>query len=114
MDKDPVALTPFRVAVIVADSLAFTPAVETGKAAAVFPAGTVTDAGTVASVLSDFKATLSPLGPAGSLNATVPVEDPPPMTSEGLRVTESIFAGLSVSVAVREIAFNFAVMSADV
>ena len=105
---------PLRVAVTLAVSLAFTPTVDTGNVAEVFPDGTVTDAGTDASLLSNFNETMIPLGPAGSLRVTVPVDDPPPITLEGFRETDISFAGVTVNVAVREIAFKLAVIKAGV
>lgn len=41
--------------------------------------------------------TEAPLGPAGPLRVTVPVEELPPSTALGLRTIEAIVAGMMVS-----------------
>ena len=110
-ESDAVELVPFNVAVKVADSLTRTPKVETAKGAEVFPGGTVTDAGTVTSEVLDFSEIVRPEGPAGSLSDTVPVVGLPPTTSDGLRETDSSFAGLTVNVAVRETLLRVAVIT---
>jgi hypothetical protein len=52
-------------------------------------AGTVTDAGTPATMLSeDDRATTAPPVGAGPLMVTVPVDDCPPATTEGVKATE--------------------------
>jgi hypothetical protein len=72
----------------------------------VLPAGTVTEAGTLAAaVLLLCRATLTPPVGAGPVRVTVPVEDPPPVTLVGFTVTEVrltggvITVGVTVSVA---------------
>ena len=70
------------------------------KVAVVAPAATVTLAGTVVLLLlSDNVTTDPPLG-AGPFRVTVPVEELPPVTVAGFRLTEASAGGLTVSVAV--------------
>jgi hypothetical protein len=67
----------------------------------VCPAGTVTLAGTVAAVLvSDRDTTAPPVG-AVPFSVTVPVEETPPTTVDGLRFTDSSAAGVTVRFALR-------------
>src|SRR2546422_8606447 len=63
--------------------------VVTVKVALVAPAGTVTLDGTVATLVSllERDTTASPLG-AGTLSVTVPVEEFPPVTLDGLSVSD--------------------------
>ena len=76
----------------------------TVKVALVLPAGTVTLAGTVATLvlLLERVTTAPPLG-AGPLSVTVPVEEFPPVTLVGLRLSDESVggAGVTVSEAVR-------------
>jgi len=58
------------------------------KVAPVAPAGTVTLEGTVAAVALLESVTCAPLAGAGPLSVTVPVEELPPVTFEGLSVSE--------------------------
>jgi len=60
----------------------------TVKVALVAPAGTVTLAGTVAADMLLERAIIAPLLRAALLRVTVPVEDEPPVTLEGLSVNE--------------------------
>ena len=93
-------LTPLRLPVMVAVAVAETAVVVTVKVPVVAPAATVTDAGTVALVLLEDKATdVPPLG-AGPLKVTVPVEGLPPMTDVGLSLRLNSPGGLMVRVAV--------------
>src|SRR3989441_12848572 len=66
----------------------------TVKDAVVPPAGTVTLDGTVAApvLLLDRLTTAPPLG-AAALSVTVPVEELPPVTVDGLRVSEESVGG---------------------
>src|SRR5947199_167983 len=70
----------------------------TVKVALVLPAGTVTLAGTVAApvLLLDKLTTAPPLG-AGALSVTVPVEELPPVTLDGLRLSEESVGGAGVT-----------------
>src|SRR5438093_13201911 len=72
----------------------------TVKVALVLPAGTVTLAGTVAApvLLLDKLTTAPPLG-AGALSVTVPVEELPPVTLDGLRLSDESVGGAGVTVA---------------
>src|SRR5437667_12253825 len=72
----------------------------TVKLALVAPAGTVTLAGTAATpvLLLDKLTTAPPLG-AGALSVTVPVDELPPVTLDGLKVSEVKAGVVTVSVA---------------
>jgi hypothetical protein len=76
------------------------------KVADVLPAGTVTEAGTVAAaVLLLWREMLAPPDGAGPVKVTVPVEGLPPVTLVGLivrdvRLTEAGAVGVTVKVAV--------------
>ena len=74
----------------------------TGKVAVVPPAGTVTLAGTLATpgLVLESDTTVPPLG-AGALSVAVPVEELPPVTLDGLRVSAESVGGVTVSEAVR-------------
>jgi hypothetical protein len=86
---------------MVADVVELTAVVVTVKVAVVAPAATVTLAGTVADALLLDKLTAVPPVGAALLRVTVPVEEAPPVTVVGLKLTdESVTAGgLMVSVA---------------
>src|SRR4051812_34313593 len=74
---------------IVADCALVTSLVDTGKAALVEPAGTVTLGGTVAAfVLSLVRSTAKPPDGAAELRVTFPVAASGPTTSVGLMVSE--------------------------
>jgi hypothetical protein len=97
-----VRLTP-SVAVIVVEVLLATANVVMVKFADVLPAGTVTDAATVAAVvLLLCRDTLTPPVGAGPVSVIVPVEGLPPVTLVGLTVTDVRLtaAGVTVKVAV--------------
>jgi len=83
-----VALLPTAVVVI-------------GKVALVAPAGTVTLAGTVATAVSPLDSAIvdPPVG-AAPLRVTVPVEELPPATLAGFRLSPDNAGGFTVSVAV--------------
>lgn len=68
--------------------------------AEVAPAGTVTEAGKVATVLLEESVTEVPPVGAGPLSVTVPTEDPPPRTVDGTKATADAVAALTVRVAV--------------
>lgn len=79
---------PLNVAEIVTFVVAETALVVTGKVALVAPSATVTDAGTLTDgSLLDKETTAPPVG-AGPFNATVPVDELPPVKSTRLSVTE--------------------------
>ena len=75
------------VAVMVTGVEFETPVVVTVKVALVWPAGTVTLAGTLAAGLLEPSVTMTPAEPAGAESVTVPVAEVPPVTVEGLTVT---------------------------
>lgn len=73
----------------------------TVKVALVAPAATVTLEGTLAApVLLLESMTCTPPAGAGPLSVTVPVEELPPVTVEGLSVSEERLGGITVSEAV--------------
>jgi hypothetical protein len=71
------------------------------KVAVAAPGATVTLAGTcAAAVLLLVRVTTAPPDGAGPVKVTVPVDDVPPITEVGLRVTEVSVAAVTVRVAV--------------
>jgi len=60
--------------------------VVTVKVVLVWPAGTETLAGTLAAGLFEPSVTMTPAEPAGAESVTVPVDEVPPVTVEGLTV----------------------------
>jgi hypothetical protein len=92
--------TPPAAAVMTGEAVEVTGEVEIVNVAVVCPAATVTDAGTVAAVvLLLLRVTTSPPAGAAELIVTVPVEEVPPVTVVGLRVSELTACGLTVNVA---------------
>jgi hypothetical protein len=90
-----------RVAEMVSELLAATGLVVTVKVAVVAPAATVTLAGTcAAAVLLLDRVTAAPPAGAAPFKVTVPVEEVPPITEVGLKVTELSVAAVTVKVAV--------------
>jgi hypothetical protein len=90
--------TPPADAVMVGEVVEGTAEVEIVNVAVVCPAVTVTDAGTVAAaVLLLLRVTTIPPAGAAELIVTVPVEELPPMTVVGLRVSWLTACGLTVS-----------------
>lgn len=97
-----VRLTPPAVAVIVTVVCAVTDVVVAVNVALVAPAAMVTLAGTAADVLELASETETPPLGAALVRVTVPVEDEPPATLVGERLTvERLAGGFTVSVAVR-------------
>ena len=83
---------------MLADVLLATTLVLTVKVAVVAPAATVTLAGTVAAaVLPLLKVTVAPPVGAAPFRVTVPVEDVPPVTDVGLKLTDFIAGAFTVS-----------------
>jgi hypothetical protein len=80
---------------------ASTGSVVTEKGALVDPAGTVTLDGVVATrvLLLARETTAPPLG-AGPFSVTVPFEELPPVTVDGLKTSEDRTGGITVSAAV--------------
>jgi hypothetical protein len=76
--------------------------------ALVEPAGTVTLAGTVAAALPEVRLTDIPPVGAGPVKVTVPVDDVPPMTAVGFKLTPDTIGALTVKLAV------FVALSANV
>jgi len=91
---------PLKVAEIVTDVELVTAVVVTVKVAVVAPAATVTLAGTVAAALLLDKLTDPPPVGAMPLKVTVPVDEVPPLTEAGFRVTDEITGGFIARVAV--------------
>ena len=85
-----------------------TPVVLTVNVAEVAPASTVTVAGSVALTLLELRLMTAPPGPAGPLSVTLPVEDVPPRTEDGVTVMPARPAGLTVKVADLLVAPNVA------
>jgi len=79
---------------MVAEVDAATALVLTGKVALVAPSGTVTLAGTVAAASLLARETTAPSRGAGALSVTVPVEERPPVTLVGPRLSEERMAGV--------------------
>ena len=69
------------------------------KVADFWPAGTATDEGTLAATFPLLNEMEAPAGPAGPLRSTVPVDELPPKTLVGLRVSELSVAAVMVRVA---------------
>ena len=89
---------PFRLALMVVLRVEVTTRVVTVKVADVIPAATVTELGTVAiEVLLLERLTEIPFDGAGPFRVTVPVEGVPPLTVEGLRVSEETLGADTVS-----------------
>jgi len=90
-----------KVAVIVDDALLDTRLVVTVNVAVVAPAATVTVAGTVAAaVLLLLRVTTAPPVGAGPFSVTVPVDELPPVTDVGFKLTELGAGALTASAAV--------------
>lgn len=94
------ALIPFSVPPIVATVLLPTGLVLTVNVVELDPAGTVTEAPTVALELVDERLMTEPPGPASPLRVTVPVAGFPPKTDVGLSVRLVRVAGVTVKTAV--------------
>jgi hypothetical protein len=85
---------------MVTEVVAATEDVVTVKVAVLLPAATVTEAGTLAAVLLDDKDIVAPPVGAAALKVSVPVEDVPLATLDGLTETEEsavVVAGVMVS-----------------
>jgi len=89
-----------RVPVIMAVKLAATAVVETVNAAEVWPAATVTEDGTVTPVLLLERTTTRPAAGAALDRLTVPLDDVPPTTEDGLSCTLMSVGAVTVSGAV--------------
>jgi hypothetical protein len=95
-----------------ADCIVVTAVVPTWKVPVDWPAATVTVVGTVAQALSLLSDTVA-VTEATPLRYTVPVEDPPPKTEEGLTVTALTVRGLTCSPAPALEPPTVAVMATD-
>ncbi len=102
------------VTVIVAAFVDATGTVPTVNVAVVAPAGTVTDAGTVAQELLEESPTVVPPVGAGRLKVTVPIEDVPPTTAAGETVSCNWPTFVMESVAVADFEPDVAVITAEV
>jgi hypothetical protein len=74
---------------MVADTVELTVMVEIEKFAVEAPAGTRTDVGTVAEEVLVESVTATPPEEALPVNVTVPIEEDPPETAEGLTETDA-------------------------
>lgn len=90
---------PLSVAETDTDVVAVTVVVVTAKVAVVAPPGTVTLAGSDATELLSDNVTTVPAEGAGPFRVTVPVEEVPPVTVDGLRVTDVRAGRLTVKLA---------------
>jgi hypothetical protein len=88
-----------NVAAIVTLVGVLTPVVATVKFVEIFPAGIVTELGTVVEGSLLVRAMTVPPGAAGPLIVTVPIEDAPPATEFGFRARETRTGGLIVRAA---------------
>jgi hypothetical protein len=85
-----VLVAPSRVAVMVTVVDVVTALVVTGNVAVVLVEGTVTEAGTVAALMLPLDSvTTVPPPEAGTFRRMVPVDEPPPTTFDGKRLTEA-------------------------
>jgi len=101
MVRAAVLVTPLYTPLIVAVAADVTARVVTGNVAEVWPAATLTDAGTVADALLLDRATVAPPAGAGPVSVAVPVDPDPPTTDAGFSETlESATAGVIVRSAV--------------
>lgn len=89
---------PANVAEIVDEVFELTAVVVTVNVAVELPAGTVTDAGTVALALVEDSVTTDPPVPAFPLRVTVPIDEVPPVTVAGLNEMPVNVAGVMVKV----------------
>jgi hypothetical protein len=90
---------PLRVAETLTEVFVVTEVVLTVNVAVVAPAATVTFAGSDATALLSDNVTTVPLAGAGPLKVTVPVDDDPPCTVEGLSESEVRDGRLTVKLA---------------
>lgn len=107
-DTDPV------LAVIVDEVCVVTEIVDTVNVAVDEPAGTVTEAGTVAAVLLLVRATAVPPVPAGPESVTVPVDVEPPTTVVGFKVSDCTTEGSTFRTAVNVLVPRLAEIKAEV
>lgn len=105
---------PVKPAEMAATVWVLTPTVVIANVPLTFPGAMVTEPGTVAATFPLVSATTIPLGPAGPLRATVPVEGVPPRTDVGFRDNEESDGAFTVRLAVFETPFDVAVMVATV
>jgi len=109
IDRVAVWVLPLNVAEIVDVVLAVTDFVVTGNVAEEYPAATVTDAGTPPTPVAERATTDPPVG-AAVVRVTVPVEEAPPITEIGDKVTLATPGAVIVSVAVLEAPLKVAVI----
>jgi len=103
--KVPFALLEPSVAVTVTGSAMATPVVVAVKVVDVFVAGTITLAGTMTTEgVPLTKVTVIPPAGAAWLSVTVPVELVPPVTDDGLKLTDTtVIAGSTVTLPITEV-----------
>jgi len=90
------SFVPFKLAVTVTDVAAETGTVLAVKVAVDFPAATVTLAGTVTAALPLANVMGKPPLGAAPLSVTVPVEEAPPVSEAGLKLTDIRVGGFNV------------------
>ncbi len=112
--RDAVSVTPLRPALIVATSCVATATVFTVNVARVLPAGTFTDAGTVAAALVLERSTTNPPAGAAPDKVTVPKDDMGPTTVVGVNERDTSTGGSMVRIADCEIVPSVPVMVAPV
>ncbi|HWD38582.1 MAG TPA: hypothetical protein VG944_07015 [Fimbriimonas sp.] len=98
--KGAVPLLEFTVAVTVAVTSAETAVVVAVKVVLLEPDGTITEAGATTLALLLLSVTVCPLDPALPVSVTVPVEDVPPGTLVGLKLSDEKVGALTIRFAV--------------
>jgi len=93
---------PFRLATMAEAVWVSTATVLIVNVALDFPAAIFTEPGTVAATSPLPRVTTRPPVGAGPERVTVPIDDVPPITVDGCKVTDSNVAGLTVRVAVSD------------
>ena len=104
-----VLVTVPALAVITTDFAVVTPFVVAVNPIVSWPAATVTDLGTTTAALLEDSVTTNPVEAALPVRLTVPADETPPVTVEGVTLTRASTAGVTVRVAVAVTLFSDAV-----